>query len=554
MKFKSVPFVFQVLFISIFGMYFYHLFLDFYLDDAALYAALSETMVNTGDYISLMHNGKDWLDKPHFPFWVSTLFFMVFGISSFSYFLPLTLSIFGAFVYTYKFAKSYYGQEVGWLSVLILAASQYMILSSTEGRIEPYLTLCVIAGIYHFDKGIKGRKKLDFVLVALFVAIAVMTKGIFILIPIFGGIFGHLIYHHKSINFLWDWIWLWIGAWLIIFILPEIYALYIQFDSQPEKVIFGETNVSGIRWFLWDSQFSRLVNTGPITRSSGDPFFYVHTLLWTFFPWCFLLYGSFFQRIKDLAKKEELKEGYTLFGSIFVLLIFSVSKFQLPHYTTIIFPLFSIMVADMLINNQKKWVKTLLYISIGLAVTLAIGLGIYIVFTIDTPVSLLTTFGGITALMIFTIAAKIDAQKKAIAFGVVAILIVNSILGQFIIPEISNKGGLNAAKFINKEKKIDAILVVGQGPKITDEAPSFANFYLKKPFLKTYELKQGDVEGYDYVLVYDNPNAFQMLADTGFVEINRFDHYPLEGIHPALFDPQKKEKLIKKFLLFERRE
>ena len=55
-------------------------------------------------------------------------------------------------------------------------------------------------------------------------------------------------------------------------------------------------------------------------------------------------------------------------------------------------------------------------------------------------------------------------------------------------------------------------------------------------------------------VVYDNPNAFQMLADTGFVEINRFDHYPLEGIHLALFDPQKKEKLIKKFLLFERRE
>ena len=96
--------------------------------------------------------------------------------------------------------------------------------------------------------------------------------------------------------------------------------------------------------------------------------------------------------------------------------------------------------------------------------------------------------------------------------------------------------------------------MVGQGPKITDEAPSFANFYLKKPFRKTYELKQGDLEGYDYVLVYDNPNAFQMLSDTGFVEINRFDHYPLEGIHLALFDPQKKEKLIKKFLLFERRE
>ena len=553
MKIKSVPFVFKVLFISIFGMYFYHLFLNFYLDDAALYAALSETMVNTGDYISLMHNGKDWLDKPHFPFWISALFFKVFGISSFSYYLPLTLSIFGAFIYTYKFAKTYYGKEAGWLSVLILSTSQYMILSSTEGRIEPYLTLCVIAGIYHFDKGIKNRKKLDYVLVSLFAAIAVMTKGIFILIPIFGGIFGHLIYHHKSISFLWDWIWLWLGAWLIIFILPEIYALYIQFDSQPEKLIFGKTNVSGIRWFLWDSQFSRLLNSGPITRSSGDPFFYVHTLLWTFFPWCFLLYGSFFQRVKSLAKRVELKEGYTLFGSVFVLLIFSISKFQLPHYTTIIFPLFSIMVADFLINNQKKWVKLLLNISIGLAISLAIGLGIYILFAVDASISLIITFGCIAAVTILVITTDISLEKKAIAFGVVAILIINSILGQFIVPEISNKGGLNAAKFINEENKIDAVLVVGQGPKITDEAPSFANFYLKKPFRKTYDLQLQDLKGYDYVLAYDNPNAFELLADAGFVEIHRFDHYPLEGINAALFDSQKKEKLMKKFLLFERR-
>ncbi|MGC6285754.1 MAG: ArnT family glycosyltransferase [Polaribacter sp.] len=553
MKIKSVPFVFQVLFISIFGMYFYHLFLNFYLDDAALYAALSETMVNTGDYISLMHNGKDWLDKPHFPFWISAWFFKVFGISSFSYYLPLTLSIFGAFIYTYKFAKTYYGKEVGWLSVLILSTSQYMILSSTEGRIEPYLTLCVIAGIYHFDKGIKSGKKLDYVLVSLFAAIAVMTKGIFILIPIFGGIFGHLIYYHKSISFLWDWIWLWLGAWLIIFILPEIYALYIQFDSQPEKLIFGKTNVSGIRWFLWDSQFSRLVNSGPITRSNGDPFFYVHTLLWAFFPWCFLLYGSFFQRVKSWAKKIELKEGYTLFGSVFVLLIFSISKFQLPHYTTIIFPLFSIMVADFLINNQKKWVKLLLNISIGLAISLAIGLGIYILFAVDASISLIITLGCIAAVTILVITTDISLEKKAIAFGVVAILIINSILGQFIVPEISNKGGLNAAKFINEENKIDSILVVGQGPKITDEAPSFANFYLKKPFRKTYDLQLQDLKGYDYVLAYDNPNAFELLADAGFVEINHFDHYPLEGINAALLDSQKKEKLMKKFLLFERR-
>ena len=155
---KVLPYLFAFL-AACFGVYLHNLFLDFYIDDAALYGSLSKHMIATGDFLSLIHNHKDWLDKPHFPFWVTALFFKCFGVSSFTYFLPITLSIFGSFIYTFKFAIKYYHKITAWLSVFVLATAQYTFMASTEGRIEPYLMLAIIASIYHFDAGFHQKKK-----------------------------------------------------------------------------------------------------------------------------------------------------------------------------------------------------------------------------------------------------------------------------------------------------------------------------------------------------------------------------------------------------------
>ncbi len=135
-------------------------------------------------------------------------------------------------------------------------------------------------------------KTLSWQLVAgsLLAACAVMTKGPFVLITIGAG-------------FVIDWLikkdwkqllhprW-WLALVLVtFFIIPELYCLYVQFDAAPQKIVFGHTGVSGLRFFFWDSQFGRFFNTGPI-RGKGDPFFYFHTLLWAFLPWSLLLYAA----------------------------------------------------------------------------------------------------------------------------------------------------------------------------------------------------------------------------------------------------------------------
>ena len=53
----------------------------------------------------------------------------------------------------------------------------------------------------------------------------------------------------------------------------------------PEKVVFGKTGVSGIRFFFWDSQFV-VFNTGPI-KGKGDLSFSSHHP-WAFYPGAYL--------------------------------------------------------------------------------------------------------------------------------------------------------------------------------------------------------------------------------------------------------------------------
>ena len=47
------------------------LFIPIMEPDAAVYAQVSMEMHDRGDYLSIYHKGVDWLDKPHFPFWMS---------------------------------------------------------------------------------------------------------------------------------------------------------------------------------------------------------------------------------------------------------------------------------------------------------------------------------------------------------------------------------------------------------------------------------------------------------------------------------------------------
>ena len=370
------------------------LFIDILEPDGALYATIAKTIARSGDFINLRVEGRDWLDKPHFPFWMAALSFRIFGIHAFAYKLPALLFWGAGAWYTYRLALSLYGKPVAQLATLIYVSAAHLVISNNDVRAEPYLTGLVIGAVYHFHKMSRirpGSRMLPASLLphlvagSLLAACAIMTKGPFVLITIGAGfildwIIGRQWYPFLSIRW-------WIALLLIAFFtIPELYCLYVQFDLHPEKEVFGHTGVSGIRFFFWDSQFGRFFNTGPI-KGSGDPFFYFHTLLWAFLPWSLLLYAAVVQKCRSIRRSATdarrlmastahgadtpagsqtpgvLPGDYICLGAALAsFALFSLSRFQLPHYLNILFPFFSILTAGYLYDIHRSLTQKIIRI------------------------------------------------------------------------------------------------------------------------------------------------------------------------------------------------
>ena len=104
--------------------------------DAAQYASMSREMMASGHYLQLFDLGKDYLDKPPFLFWISSLSLKLFGINNFAYRLPSFLFAALAVFSTYKFSRLFYEKSTSILSAIILASCQGFILMNHDVRTD----------------------------------------------------------------------------------------------------------------------------------------------------------------------------------------------------------------------------------------------------------------------------------------------------------------------------------------------------------------------------------------------------------------------------------
>lgn len=432
--------------------------------DGTLYASIAKLMAQQNNYIELFAQGKDWLDKPHFPFWVTALSFEIFGIKTWAYKLPGILFMMMGVYYTYRFAKELYNKEVGLWSAIILLTAQHIVLSNNDVRAEPYLTGLIIASIYHFHKTVVQKHWAHLLAGCVFAACAIMTKGMFALIPICGAIGGELIVK-KRWKELFHLRWLAAAVLILLFISPELYCLYYQFDAHPEKTVFGTQGVSGIRFFFWDSQFGRFFNTGPI-KGKGDVSFFLHTLLWAFLPWSLLLYAAFIQWFRKNLRNPERQEWYCFFGSLATFLVFSLSKFQLPHYMNIVFPLLAIITTQYLFSLRSRVTVRRIYITQMVLVVLLILLAVAL-FWFYQPEHLKWHVMGILMIILITIFVipSTTILQKALYRTVLASVFVNLFLNWVLYPDLLKyQSGSEAGKWMNAHYKGVPVVQLSEAP------------------------------------------------------------------------------------------
>ncbi|NLR79112.1 glycosyl transferase [Chitinophaga eiseniae] len=481
--------------------------------DGALYAGIAKTMVLKHDYWNLYADGHDWLDKPHFPFWMAAISFQLFGFHTWSYKLPAILFLLMGAWYTYRFAYELYDEKVARWAVCILLTAEHLVISNNDVRAEPYLTGLIIAAVYY-----GYRRKI--LLGAIFTACAIMTKGLFALVPIGAAIGGQLLFT-RNWKELFHIRWLLALLLTALFITPELYALYRQFDLHPEKTVFNNTGVSGLRFFFWDSQFGRFMNTGPI-KGSGDPFFFFHTVLWAFLPWSVMLYAAV---ILFIRKWKQQKEYYCICAALATFLLFSLSRFQLPHYLNIIFPFFAILTAQYILSLETvrglKFFRITQY-TIIILVAIA-GVVLDLLYKPAMHYAWLLLAGALLLLYVLLHYWLDKSTRQAIFYRTIAIsILLNLYLNTILYPDMMQyQSGSQAATYANTALRGQSIGLY--------QVNSYAfDFYLDAPVIREdsasavvftsregLDLLQG--QGHTCTIIRSFPHFYVSKLDLPFV-------------------------------------
>ena len=516
--------------------------------DAASYADIPMEMIQRNSYHEIFLKGKDWLDKPHFQFWLTALSYKAFGFNNFGYKFPGIIFSCISIYFTFLFGKRFYSIKHGLIAALMVMTAQHFIISVNDVRAEPFLTAFTIISMYYFARYLSEKKYIFLLIGSMGLGCLLMIKGLFTILPVASAIGLSLIYEKKwkeIINFQW------IAVVFIILIAaaPALLSYYYQFDMHPEKEIFGKTGVSGIRFFMWDSQWGRFTNTGPI-RGQSDRFFFVHTMIWAFAPWAFLTFHSIYDQAKKRVKNISLGENYTFFGFLFTFFVFSVSRFQLPHYLNPLFPFMAIFTTASLLSWSKN--KTILkshfiIMAITIFLFMAIMIILFSVFFASPHSLLYITLFTISSLLVLLILINEKTLIKKILFPAIFItLIIHFALNTLFYPALLKYQSESEVAFYLKKNGLPPEKLV-----FLDEDQWVTEFYLQRAVPELQISDIGKVDLRDRIIM-SSENGLDTLTRMGYpVKIlSTFDDFHVTTLNKDFLNRNTRSSTLqKKFLI-----
>lgn len=327
--------------------------------DASQYAEMSREMSVSKTPLQLYDRGNNYLDKPPFLFWVSGLSIKVFGANNFGFKFPSILFALWALYATYRLAKLLYDENTARMAALVLGTCQGMFLMTNDIRTDTILMSWVVTAIWMLKEGERKRTWKTVLGSTFAIACGMMTKGpIALMVPVFS--FGSDWVLKRKWKNIFNYRHLIDVVLIVVFLIPMSIGLYQQFDMHPEVSVNGQTGLSGLRFFYWTQSFGRI--TGESTWNNGAPFSFLYeNMLWSFLPWILLFTVALVLNIATVIKQRfrlnEQQEFITTGGFLLAYISLGMSKYQLPHYIFVVFPLAAIITAKLLkelLDGQYK--------------------------------------------------------------------------------------------------------------------------------------------------------------------------------------------------------
>lgn len=527
--------VFRFAFIAATVVYVLGLFIDVINVDAAQYASISKEMLQSGSYLIVKHCGEDYLDKPPLLFWLSALFFKIFGIHNWSYKLPSYLFTLLGIFSTYKLATSLYDKQVGKLSALILYTCQAFFMFNNDVRTDTLLAACVITAtwmLYEFSQQNKWYRLLGGF---LFIALGMMAKGPIGAVAPALAIGSHLLLK-KDWKKLFNWKWLLGIPVVLLVLLPMCWGLYIQHGWK------------GVEFFFWTQSFGRITGEN-VWRNDAGYFFFVHTFLWSFLPWSLFAVYALADTLIAFFKRRTLPEYVSLFGFLLTFIALSLSKYKLPHYIFVVFPLIAILTAEIIETRILKEPKVLKWFT-------RVHFVLFLVYVIATV--LLFYVFPITDLWLPTVAVALIFAATYLYYlkifnGLVIPLAIvatalNFTLNAHFYPELlAYQPAKQAANILLKQANTEDKIYFYER-----KSPAF-DFYFRSTNMTG--LHGNDLNNVGFVkgswIYSEESNFINKLNESGIrvAEINELKNYPVQFLNIKFLNPASRDKAVKKAYL-----
>lgn len=328
---------YYLLFIPILVVYIINLTIDVMAIDAAQYAEMSWEMFTTKSFLKVHLYAADYLDKPPLLFWLNSLSFCLFGINNISYKLPSLLFAILAILSTYRFAKIYYSLLIATIAALMLASTEALFLITNDVRTDTLLMGAVAFAIWQWAQFFETPKTINLLLGSVGIGLALLAKGPIGLIAVGAAFLPHLIVTKKW-RYLLDLRTIISLVLITLILIPMCVGLYQQWGWD------------GIKFYFWTQSFGRITGASK-WNNNPDTFFLLHTTLWAFLPWSLFLFAGWADRLSSIFGKKTLgSEIISMSGLTLVTIALMLSKYQLPHYIFIVYPLGAIIAADYFIR------------------------------------------------------------------------------------------------------------------------------------------------------------------------------------------------------------
>jgi 4-amino-4-deoxy-L-arabinose transferase-like glycosyltransferase len=302
--------------------------LSFYLfePDEARYAQIPKEMLERGDWIVPVLQGKPYLDKPPLLYWLVMLSYAVFGAHDWAARLVPALAVHGCILMTYFLGRRLLGEKPAWWGALVLAMSPAFMGIGRLLVLDGVLTFCVALSILSAFEAVRGSRlhRGWWALSAVACGLGILTKGPVAILLLVPPLWLHVRLAGKTARIRWTHLF-WFAALMAGVALPWYVAVCRQL---PEFV----------RYFLWEHNVIRFVMPFDHQR---PVWFYVPIILAGMLPAMLLLapFVSFLLTGKEeLACKRSPEFGFTLLAGGWCILFFSLSGSKLPTYVLPGFP------------------------------------------------------------------------------------------------------------------------------------------------------------------------------------------------------------------------